>query len=176
MKNFLLRVPRKSGVDEFTFEATGSAEILEEIHQFARLSIEILSPSLCVLTANVRVMGGKGGFGRLLRSQKNLGKKTDNFDSCRDLEGRREGSNNRNKRVDELASKEAEDKKSVKIPQEVKSNPVTLDDTYTKKLTEIRKEKETAVVTGFETLQADFPIVQPLVKKLKKTVFDEDSD
>jgi hypothetical protein len=35
------------------------------------------------------LLGGKGGFGALLRGQGRDGKITDNFDACRDLSGRR---------------------------------------------------------------------------------------
>lgn len=37
----------------------------------------------------LRLCGGKGGFGALLRGQGRDGKITDNFDACRDLSGRR---------------------------------------------------------------------------------------
>eukprot|EP00879_Flechtneria_rotunda_P000811 GHRR01000935.1.p1 GENE.GHRR01000935.1~~GHRR01000935.1.p1 ORF type:complete len:278 (+),score=102.89 GHRR01000935.1:170-1003(+) len=37
----------------------------------------------------LRLRGGKGGFGALLRGQGRDGKITDNFDACRDLSGRR---------------------------------------------------------------------------------------
>lgn len=37
----------------------------------------------------LRLRGGKGGFGALLRGMGREGKKTDNFDACRDLSGRR---------------------------------------------------------------------------------------
>lgn len=37
----------------------------------------------------LRVAGGKGGFGALLRGQGRDGKTTTNFDACRDLQGRR---------------------------------------------------------------------------------------
>eukprot|EP00916_Digyalum_oweni_P023275 GHVL01038658.1.p1 GENE.GHVL01038658.1~~GHVL01038658.1.p1 ORF type:complete len:266 (+),score=66.41 GHVL01038658.1:49-846(+) len=36
-----------------------------------------------------RLLGGKGGFGSLLRGQKGTSKKTVNLDACRDLQGRR---------------------------------------------------------------------------------------
>merc|ERR1719187_1043087 len=36
-----------------------------------------------------RLLGGKGGFGALLRKQMGQGKKTTNFDAMRDLSGRR---------------------------------------------------------------------------------------
>lgn len=35
------------------------------------------------------MLGGKGGFGALLRGQGRDGKVTTNFDACRDLSGRR---------------------------------------------------------------------------------------
>lgn len=43
---------------------------------------------LCTVRVVFRLLGGKGGFGSLLRSQKG-GKKTTNFDAMRDLNGRR---------------------------------------------------------------------------------------
>ncbi|CAE7351938.1 sde2 [Symbiodinium sp. CCMP2592] len=42
----------------------------------------------CFVRISFRLLGGKGGFGSLLRSQKG-GKKTTNFDAMRDLNGRR---------------------------------------------------------------------------------------
>eukprot|EP00440_Ansanella_granifera_P001852 gb/GFBE01002000.1/.p1 GENE.gb/GFBE01002000.1/~~gb/GFBE01002000.1/.p1 ORF type:complete len:449 (+),score=115.04 gb/GFBE01002000.1/:1-1347(+) len=42
----------------------------------------------CMVRVLFRLLGGKGGFGALLRSQKG-GKKTTNFDAMRDLNGRR---------------------------------------------------------------------------------------
>lgn len=42
----------------------------------------------CFVRIAFRLLGGKGGFGSLLRSQKG-GKKTTNFDAMRDLNGRR---------------------------------------------------------------------------------------
>lgn len=43
----------------------------------------------CSVTLLLRLAGGKGGFGALLRGQGRDGKITDNFDACRDLSGRR---------------------------------------------------------------------------------------
>eukprot|EP00438_Fugacium_kawagutii_P026253 Skav233568 [mRNA] locus=scaffold563:723471:724061:- [translate_table: standard] len=43
---------------------------------------------VCTVRVVFRLLGGKGGFGSLLRSQKG-GKKTTNFDAMRDLNGRR---------------------------------------------------------------------------------------
>eukprot|EP00882_Tetradesmus_deserticola_P021602 GHRQ01023384.1.p1 GENE.GHRQ01023384.1~~GHRQ01023384.1.p1 ORF type:complete len:238 (+),score=114.94 GHRQ01023384.1:175-888(+) len=43
----------------------------------------------CSVTLLLRLCGGKGGFGALLRGQGRDGKITDNFDAMRDLSGRR---------------------------------------------------------------------------------------
>lgn len=43
----------------------------------------------CVVRVLYRLLGGKGGFGALLKKQANRGKKTNNFDAMRDLTGRR---------------------------------------------------------------------------------------
>lgn len=43
----------------------------------------------CMVRVLFSLLGGKGGFGALLRKQANKGKKTKNFDSMRDLTGRR---------------------------------------------------------------------------------------
>ncbi len=46
-------------------------------------------PDGATLHAHLRLAGGKGGFGALLRGQGRDGKVTTNFDACRDLSGRR---------------------------------------------------------------------------------------
>ncbi|GBF91485.1 hypothetical protein Rsub_04225 [Raphidocelis subcapitata] len=46
-------------------------------------------PHAAGLDLLLRLAGGKGGFGALLRGQGRDGKITDNFDACRDLQGRR---------------------------------------------------------------------------------------
>ncbi len=48
-----------------------------------------LPSALSTLDLSLRLAGGKGGFGALLRGQGRDGKITDNFDACRDLQGRR---------------------------------------------------------------------------------------
>jgi len=48
----------------------------------------LLAPA-ATLDLSLRLAGGKGGFGALLRGQGRDGKITDNFDACRDLQGRR---------------------------------------------------------------------------------------
>lgn len=47
------------------------------------------------------LLGGKGGFGSLLKGQQAVKKKTKNIDSCRDLQGRRIRDENRKKVISE---------------------------------------------------------------------------
>jgi len=49
----------------------------------------LASGHFCIVRVLFRLLGGKGGFGALLRGQKGRGKKTTNLDAMRDLSGRR---------------------------------------------------------------------------------------
>ncbi|KAJ3103008.1 hypothetical protein HDU97_010446 [Phlyctochytrium planicorne] len=61
----------------------------------------------------LRLRGGKGGFGSMLRAQggKMASKKTTNFEACRDLSGRRLKTVNDAKKLAEYLEKEPERKK-----------------------------------------------------------------
>ncbi|KAJ3109911.1 hypothetical protein HDU96_007054 [Phlyctochytrium bullatum] len=61
----------------------------------------------------LRLRGGKGGFGSMLRAQggKMASKKTTNFEACRDLSGRRLKTVNDAKKLAEFLEKEPERKK-----------------------------------------------------------------
>jgi len=61
---------------------------LESERTAARFLDTLEAGQLCCVRIAFRLLGGKGGFGSLLRSQKG-GKKTTNFDAMRDLNGRR---------------------------------------------------------------------------------------
>jgi len=58
------------------------------------------------LCLHVRLLGGKGGFGSLLRSSKNA-VETTNFDACRDLSGRRIQAAEAEKKLQEWQEEEA---------------------------------------------------------------------
>ena len=53
-----------------------------------------------------RLPGGKGGFGSMLRASGRSGKLTDNYDACRDLQGRRIRHQEADKRLAEWAAEE----------------------------------------------------------------------
>lgn len=67
----------------------------------------------------LRLRGGKGGFGSLLRgaATKAGQKKTNNFDACRDMSGRRLRHVNAEKKLEEWMA-EAEDRKLEKMAEE----------------------------------------------------------
>jgi hypothetical protein len=51
----------------------------------------LLNGECTFISANLRLLGGKGGFGSMLRAQggRMASQKTTNFEACRDLTGRR---------------------------------------------------------------------------------------
>mmetsp|Transcript_2949 Transcript_2949/g.6916 ORF Transcript_2949/g.6916 Transcript_2949/m.6916 type:complete len:360 (-) Transcript_2949:131-1210(-) len=63
-----------------------------------------------------RLLGGKGGFGAMLRGIGRTGKLTDNFDACRDLSGRRIRHQEGEKKLKEWAE-EAKERELEKIAQ-----------------------------------------------------------
>jgi len=73
----------------------------------------------CVVSLALRVCGGKGGFGSLLRgAPSRVGqKKTDNFDACRDLSGRRMRHANNEKKLAEWLA-ESKEREMEKVAQE----------------------------------------------------------
>ncbi|KAJ0989340.1 hypothetical protein J5N97_007696 [Dioscorea zingiberensis] len=93
---------------------SGSREILDET--LISASGDGLFPSCALL---LRLRGGKGGFGSLLRgaATKAGQKKTNNFDACRDMSGRRLRHVNAEKRLEEWRA-EAEDRKLEKLAEE----------------------------------------------------------
>ncbi|OMP08617.1 hypothetical protein COLO4_06292 [Corchorus olitorius] len=79
----------------------------------------VISQSNATLNLSLRLLGGKGGFGSLLRgaATKAGQKKTSNFDACRDMSGRRLRHVNAEKRLEEWKAEE-ENRKLEKIAEE----------------------------------------------------------
>ncbi|GMH40286.1 hypothetical protein BSKO_08190 [Bryopsis sp. KO-2023] len=61
-----------------------------------------------IVTLALRLRGGKGGFGALLRGQGRDGKITTNYDACRDLSGRRLRHINAEKKLDDWSKESKE--------------------------------------------------------------------
>ena len=74
--------------------------------------------SSSTLTVSLRLAGGKGGFGSLLRSMNPKKTLADNYDSCRDLSGRRLRTVQMEQRMDEWQARQQEEEKYVR--EEVK--------------------------------------------------------
>jgi hypothetical protein len=138
-------------------------------------------------TLLLRLRGGKGGFGSLLRgaATKAGQKKTSNFDACRDMSGRRLRHVNAEKRLKEWKAdavqrdleKTAEDflKKQRKIEEEDKGMEQELRK-YRKVSTEVREETSSAVQDGLleaaklaVTLKRKKVLAVELAKKKTKT-------
>ncbi|XP_057531329.1 uncharacterized protein LOC130809612 [Amaranthus tricolor] len=86
---------------------TLNGKVLQNSSQFAPKSL-----SLSTLYVNFSLLGGKGGFGSLLRgaATKAGQKKTNNFDACRDMSGRRLRHVNAEKKLEEWKAEEEERK------------------------------------------------------------------
>jgi len=110
---------------------------------------------LYFLSLSLRVVGGKGGFGSLLRgAPSKIGqKKTDNFDACRDLSGRRlRHANNEKKIQDWIASEKERDLEKVAL-QHIKkvANQHHFDDAkYTAESDDIKGTMSSALERGIE--------------------------
>ncbi|KAL2893226.1 Replication stress response regulator SDE2 [Bienertia sinuspersici] len=83
------------------------------------IQIPLKSLSLSTIYLNLSLLGGKGGFGSLLRgaATKAGQKKTNNFDACRDMSGRRLRHVNAEKRMEEWRAEE-EDRKMEKMAEQ----------------------------------------------------------
>ncbi|XP_022757550.1 protein SDE2 homolog [Durio zibethinus] len=79
----------------------------------------VISHSNATLNLSLRLLGGKGGFGSLLRgaATKAGQKKTSNFEACRDMSGRRLRHVNAEKRLEEWKAEE-EERKLEKIAED----------------------------------------------------------
>ncbi|KAJ4827855.1 hypothetical protein Tsubulata_013002 [Turnera subulata] len=115
----------KTAVLKFAGPHVTGGELHERISQITRIPIPSLrlisggfqltsqsllsGPEACV-HVTLRLRGGKGGFGSLLRgaATKAGQKKTNNFDACRDMSGRRLRHVNAEKRLEEWKAEEEE--------------------------------------------------------------------
>lgn len=66
-----------------------------------------------IIEFRVRLNGGKGGFGSLLKGQPAVKKQTKNFDACRDISGRRLRHTNQEKQLAEWQIKKEEEEKII---------------------------------------------------------------
>ncbi|KAG8653463.1 hypothetical protein MANES_05G023500v8 [Manihot esculenta] len=107
----------KRRISEITKIPTHSQRLIYSGTQLSDRSV-ISSPE-CTVHLLLRLLGGKGGFGSLLRgaATKAGQKKTNNFDACRDMSGRRLRHVNAEKRLEEWKAEE-EERRLEKIAEE----------------------------------------------------------
>ncbi|XP_050430187.1 replication stress response regulator SDE2 [Adelges cooleyi] len=127
-----------------------------------------------------RLLGGKGGFGSMLRAIGAQIEKTTNREACRDLSGRRLRDINEEKRVKEFLAKggpsteDPEERKKRKL-QRLCQAPKTefKDEHYEKKMSEMTESVSDAVECGFKAGTSE----PPKKKKIRsKGYFDSDLD
>ena len=118
-----------------------------------------LLKNLSIIRVNLRLKGGKGGFGSLLRGQASTRRKITNFDASRDLKGRRiRNVNNHKKLIEFLKKKKTDDniienevnmfKIMEKNNRQIKYNQ-KLNQNYKNKLNKCDQEMGNSVWEGF---------------------------
>ena len=114
-----------------------------------------------------------------MKSQKNIGKKTDNFDSCRDLQGRRLRNANQEEKLRKFKEQKEKEDEIVKSLQASSSDTkplVALDEKYTQQLINIEKQKVSAVVEGMRNAAIPQHVASSSAPKAKKLIlFDDES-
>ncbi|XVE77273.1 hypothetical protein DITRI_Ditri13aG0049000 [Diplodiscus trichospermus] len=121
----------------------------------------VISHSNATLNLSLRLLGGKGGFGSLLRgaATKAGQKKTSNFEACRDMSGRRLRHVNVEKRLEEWKAEE-EERKLEKIAEDfikkkAKTGKKGVGDVEAEKYVEkYRKESARCVAVVEESVRA----------------------
>ena len=104
------RIASLEGVPADALRLTSNAQ---ELHAGKQL------PHGTSVTVLLRLLGGKGGFGAMLRTAGARGVKTTNFDACRDLNGRRLRHVNAEQRLREW-DQQAEERKLKKQQEDAK--------------------------------------------------------
>merc|ERR1719183_244369 len=112
----------------------------------------------CTVRILFRLLGGKGGFGALLRGQKG-GKKTTNFDAMRDLTGRRIRHSKAVERIKDWMEKQKRDDELVNLicgegPELPKAPDASesLDVEYIRRLKRAAADRPSVVCEGMRKL------------------------
>lgn len=182
-------------MEKFTFNITSEMSLLS-IKQFASTVTGMLQSDFYlllngkILNENTdqnglvhiipRMVGGKGGFGSMLRAIGAQIEKTTNREACRDLSGRRLRDINEEKRVKDFLAKggpsteDPEERKKRKLHRLCQAPKTEFkDEHYEKNMSEMTESVSDAIECGFKAGTSEIPIK----KKIKsKGYFDSDLD
>lgn len=170
-KRILLNFPTANGMVYRSLDYGQLIEISQLLTGEAQMCFDGEVCGFSHFSINICLRGGKGGFGSLLRSQKNIGKKTDNFDSTRDLDGRRIRVAKKEERLEQWKEKKNDEEKLIASLKgdKMAPAPVTLDKKYVDTLNSMRLSKESAVLEG---MSLSFPAVVPVRPKKPMKLID----
>jgi hypothetical protein len=144
----------------------------------------IILQEITFINANIGLLGGKGGFGKNLKSNGNKlsRKKNSNVNACRDLSGRRIRHVNNDKILEEW---DKNNNKKEEIKEEVKKDDSKIKEMISKETKELKKMEEemaSAFKKAIEKKKDQNKITKPnnTVEKKKKNLFlteyDEEFD
>lgn len=176
MKSVRISFPYKSGLREISMAPSEASRLIASVCTFAKVGGLSVVDNTSFLTISLFCLGGKGGFGKLLKSQKHLGKNTTNFDSCRDLDGKKLKYAKRDAKIESLKSKNEEKKEGEQADVQPPKSVVMLDEAYISQLASIREEKRTAVAAGFHSSTDTKNEKPPQSKKIKSIALFDDDD
>jgi len=130
---------------------------LRDEQSLSALSAGIAAGLPCTVRVMFRLLGGKGGFGALLKKQMSQGKKTTNFDAMRDLSGRRLRHSKAVDRIKEWMEKKKRDDDLVnlivgegpELPKTLEKHE-TLDEEYLQRLKRTAADRAKVVSQGMK--------------------------
>ena len=136
VQDLIKKYSEQTGVPESFIRASCRSKPVKNIENWNTIELAI------------RVLGGKGSFGSMLKGQ-GIAAKVDNFESCRDLSGRRIRDVNNEIRLKEWKEKQDE-KKKVKdeVEQEVMV-PIKRKKKVSKEFNQAVKERTKSVQNAF---------------------------
>ena len=135
---------------------------LEQENKLLKNSLNLDYLSASDIYMKLRILGGKGGFGSLLRGQAPKKKYTSNFSSCRDLSGRRLRQVENEKRYVEWKQRKEEETKFIEkekkeyeakkkeLQDAIYANKYKVDDDYKKQLQKTAKSIAEGVMKGMK--------------------------
>jgi hypothetical protein len=121
----------------------------------------------CIIECKVRLNGGKGGFGSLLKGQPAVKKQTKNFDACRDISGRRLRHVNQEKQMVEWEKRKEEEERKIKKYNSATSESEIIQKLNADKNNEIAKQNEQFFIENNRTKRSIEKSLKFLSKKRK---------